>query len=152
MILFELKCTSDHRFEVWFRDGAAYEAQAAAGDIACPQCGDTRVGKAPMAPRIAKGRKEEPAAAKAVAPASAPDEKALALQAEVLRQLGEVRRTVEENCDYVGDRFAEEARRIHYGETDPRGIYGEASPGEVAELKEEGVAIHRIPWLPRTNS
>ena len=152
MILFELRCASDHRFDVWFRDGAAYDAQAAAGTIACPACGDTRVGKAPMAPRISKGagkgRKEE-----AAEPAKAEGtDKAAALQAEVLRHLGELRRAVEENCDYVGDRFAEEARRIHYGETDPRGIYGEASPGDVADLKEEGVTIHRIPWLPRTNS
>lgn len=148
MILFELKCASDHRFEAWFRDGAAYDAQAAAGTIACPLCGDTHVGKAPMAPRIAKGRKESGKPAK---PAGS-DEAAVALQAEVLQQLGELRRAVEEGCDYVGERFAEEARRIHYGETDARGIYGEASAGDVAELKEEGVAIHRIPWLPRTNS
>ena len=149
MILFELKCASDHRFEAWFRDGAAYEAQTAARTIACPQCGDTHVGKAPMAPRIAKSRKDAGEPAKA---AVNPDEKAVALQAEVLQQLGELRRAVEGNCDYVGDRFAEEARRIHYGETDPRGIYGEASAGDVAELKEEGVTIHRIPWLPRTDS
>lgn len=149
MILFELKCTSDHRFEVWFRDGAAYEAQAAARTIACPHCGDTHVGKAPMAPRIAKRRKDPAEAAKA---AVKTDEKTMALQAEALQRLGELRRAVEDNCDYVGDRFAEEARRIHYGETDPRGIYGEASAGDVAELKDEGVTIHRIPWLPRTNS
>jgi len=154
MILFELKCASDHRFEAWFRDGAAYDAQAAAGTISCPLCGDTKVGKAPMAPRIAKRLRDpaEPAKAVAPTPVGAADDKAAALQAEVLRQLGELKRAVEENCDYVGDRFAEEARRIHYGETDPRGIYGEASDGEVAELKEEGVTIHRIPWLPRTNS
>jgi hypothetical protein len=72
--------------------------------------------------------------------------------AEVMRQLTEVRRSVEKNCDYVGDRFAEEARRIHYGETDPRGIYGEASDEEVSELHEEGVTFHRIPWIPRTDS
>ncbi|WP_448190238.1 DUF1178 family protein [Azospirillum sp. sgz301742] len=157
MILFELKCASDHRFEVWFRNGAAYEAQAAAGAIACPLCGDTHVGKAPMAPRISKGRKDAGESAKAsvnttINTGVKTDKKAMALQAEVLRQLGEMRRAVEDNCDYVGERFAEEARRIHYGETDARGIYGEASPGDVAELKEEGVAIHRIPWLPRTDS
>ena len=72
--------------------------------------------------------------------------------AEVMRQLTEVRRSVEKNCDYVGDRFAEEARRIHYGESDPRSIYGEASDEEVAELNEEGVTFHRIPWIPRTDS
>jgi len=152
MILFELKCASDHRFEAWFRDGAAYDAQAAAGTIACPLCGDTQVGKAPMAPRIAKRRGEPAEPAKAAPAPEGGNEKAVALQAEALRQLGELRRAVEENCDYVGERFAEEARRIHYGETDPRGIYGEASDKDVAELKEEGVTIHRIPWLPRTNS
>ncbi|PWC53431.1 DUF1178 family protein [Azospirillum sp. TSO22-1] len=152
MILFELKCASDHRFEAWFRDGAAYDAQAAAGTIACPLCGDTQVGKAPMAPRIAKRRGEPAEPAKVVPAPEGGNEKAVALQSEVLQQLGELRRAVEENCDYVGDRFAEEARRIHYGETDPRGIYGEASAKDVAELKDEGVTIHRIPWLPRTNS
>lgn len=161
MILFELKCASEHHFEAWFRDGAAYEAQAAAGTITCPLCGDTRIGKAPMAPRIARhraGRAEAPegnATTPAPVPAPTPggaDERAAAVQGEVARHLGNLRRAVEENCDYVGDRFAEEARRIHYGETDPRGIYGEASADDVAELKEEGVTIHRIPWLPRTNS
>ena len=143
MILFELKCASDHRFEAWFRDGAAYDTQAAAGTITCPVCGDGKVAKAPMAPRIGKTRGGDKA--------DTPEQMKRA-QAEVLKQLAEMRRKVEENCDYVGDRFAEEARRIHYGETDPRGIYGEASDGDVAELKEEGVTIHRIPWLPRTNS
>lgn len=155
MILFELKCTADHRFEAWFRDGAAYDAQAAAGTIACPVCGDTGVTKAPMAPRIVKSRsrpapeKSEPGAPQGGGGTEkAPQD----VQGEVMRQLAELRRAVETNCDYVGDRFAEEARRIHYGETDPRGIYGEATPGDVAELKEEGVTIRRIPWLPRTNS
>lgn len=193
MILFALKCSADHRFEAWFRNGAAYEEQAAGHQIACPVCGDTGVAKAPMAPRIAKGvakaadhaRLQEkaaqpagsaPAALPAPAsrlPASAPsplptpaptpadvvaalppslNEAQREAVAEVMRQLVEVRRTVEKNCDYVGDRFAEEARRIHYGETDPRGIYGEASADEVEELHEEGVTFHRIPWLPRTDS
>lgn len=181
MILFVLKCTADHRFEAWFRNGDAYEAQAAAHSIACPVCGDTRIAKAPMAPRISKGigkgrpRDEAPApeeaAARAVMPAPAQaaapgpaatptatpmatpmDEARQRFAAEMMRQLTEMRRAVEENCDYVGDRFAEEARRIHYGETDPRGIYGEASAKDVEELREEGVAFHRIPWLPRTNS
>ncbi len=188
MILFALKCSSDHRFEGWFRNGSAYEEQAAARIIACPVCGDSAITKAPMAPRIAKGVARAVDRAKATAesqqadsppqptpPAPAPTPPALpALPAnpadvvaslpptvsdrqreavaEVMRQLAEVRRTVESNCDYVGDRFAEEARRIHYGETDPRGIYGEASAEEVEELNEEGVTFHRIPWLPRTDS
>lgn len=195
MILFALRCSADHRFEAWFRNGAAYDEQAAAHQIACPICGDTVVGKAPMAPRIAKGvaraadrardqaeaiaANAPPSAAPAApsnavpAPLSAPIPAPVPLPsaadmvaalppslndaqreavAEVMRQLTEVRRSVEKNCDYVGDRFAEEARRIHYGETDPRGIYGEASDDEVAELHEEGVTFHRIPWIPRTDS
>ncbi|MBK4719377.1 DUF1178 family protein [Azospirillum sp. YIM DDC1] len=174
MILFVLKCTADHRFEAWFRNGDAYETQAAARAIACPVCGDTHIAKAPMAPRIAKGGRPKddapresgapeavPAAdggatAPAAPPASAtspvPEEMRERLAAEVMRQLADIRRTVEGNCDYVGDRFAEEARRIHYGETDPRGIYGEATDKEAEELKEEGVTFGRIPWLPRTNS
>lgn len=199
MILFALRCSADHQFEAWFRNGAAYDEQAAAHQIACPICGDTVVGKAPMAPRIAKGvaraadRAREQAEAVAAnappspqpsaAPAASPNAVPAALPApipapvplptaadvvaalppslndaqreavaEVMRQLTEVRRSVEKNCDYVGDRFAEEARRIHYGESDPRGIYGEASDEEVAELNEEGVTFHRIPWIPRTDS
>lgn len=185
MILFELKCPSDHRFEAWFRNGAAYQEQAAAHQIACPVCGDSRIAKAPMAPRISKGLgrggKEEAAAAEpAPVPASQPapppvlqpmaqlpalpdaatvaslpvpvTEAQRQAFGEVMRQLGELRKAVEQNCDYVGGNFAEEARRIHYGETDPRGIYGEASAEEVEELRDEGVAFHRIPWLPRTDS
>ena len=174
MILFVLKCTADHRFEAWFRNGDAYETQAAARSIACPVCGDTHISKAPMAPSIAKRRGKEAApvpeaaagpetatqaATQAMVPASAGagqppagDEARQRFAAELMRQLTEMRRTVEENCDYVGDRFAEEARRIHYGEADPRGIYGEASAKEVEELQDEGVTFHRIPWLPRTNS
>ena len=175
MILFVLKCTTDHRFEAWFRNGDAYETQAAARAIACPVCGDTHITKAPMAPRIAKGGRSRddgprdgdaqeaaPAAPSGGAPAPAappvpavpslPPEVRERFAAEVMRQLTEIRRTVERNCDYVGDRFAEEARRIHYGETDPRGIYGEASAKEAEELEEEGVTFGRIPWLPRTNS
>ncbi|PWC82332.1 hypothetical protein TSH100_24280 [Azospirillum sp. TSH100] len=193
MILFALRCSADHQFEAWFRNGATYDEQAAAHQIACPICGDTVVGKAPMAPRIAKGvakaadRAREQAEAVAAnvpalpaapasavpttlpvpIPAPAPLPNAVDVVAalppslndaqreavaEVMRQLTEVRRSVEKNCDYVGDRFAEEARRIHYGETDPRGIYGEASDEEVAELNEEGVTFHRIPWIPRTDS
>jgi hypothetical protein len=195
MILFALRCSADHQFETWFRNGAAYDEQAAAHQIACPICGDTVVGKAPMAPRIAKGvaraadraREQAEAVAANAPPSAAPAAPANAVPAalpapipapvplpnaadvvaalppslndaqreavaEVMRQLTEVRRSVEKNCDYVGDRFAEEARRIHYGESDPRGIYGEASDEEVAELNDEGVTFHRIPWIPRTDS
>ncbi len=139
MIKFELRCAEGHGFEAWFRNGDAYDAQSAAGEIACPLCGDARVAKAPMAPRIGKhgGRDLEAEGAK---------------RAAVLQALSEIRKKVEENCDYVGERFAEEARRIHYGEVETRGIYGEASDEEAQELAEEGIDFSRVPWLPRTSS
>jgi hypothetical protein len=128
-------------FEAWFRNSGAYDAQAAAREIACPICGDIRIAKAPMAPRIGKSRQEVEKT-----------ETAAQRRAEVMRDLVELRRKVEENCDYVGDRFAEEARRIHYGEVEERGIYGEATEAETTELKEEGIEVGRIPWVPTTNS
>lgn len=133
MILFTLKCHSDHTFEAWFKDGATYERQARAGTIACPQCGDSRVEKAPMAPRLAKS-----------APASD--------AAELRRALQLLRKHVETHCDHVGDRFAEEARKIHYGESPARGIYGEASAEEARQLADEGVAFGRIPWVPTSDA
>lgn len=138
MILFNLKCAKNHEFEAWFRDGDAFDAQAAAKKISCPLCGSRKVAKAPMAPRIAKrgGKKSELA------------EK----QAAILQELKELRKKVEANFDYVGDRFAEEARRIHYGEVDARGIYGETSDEEARALNEEGIEFVRIPWLPRHDS
>jgi hypothetical protein len=141
MILFDLKCGEGHVFEAWFRNSGAYEAQAAASEIACPICGDIRIAKAPMAPRIGKSRQEVEKT-----------ETATLRRAEVMRELVELRRKVEEKCDYVGDRFAEEARRIHYGEIEKRDIYGEATETETTELKEEGIVVERIPWVPTTNS
>ncbi len=139
MILFELRCGKGHGFEAWFRNGDAFEAQAAEREIACPLCGDTEVQKAPMAPRIGKQR--------------GGDEEALRQQAgEVMKQLVELRQKIEANCDYVGDHFAEEARRIHYGETERRAIYGEATAQEAGELAEEGIDFARVPWVQRTNS
>src|SRR5829696_2160418 len=131
MILFTLRCTSGHEFEAWFRDGDGFEAQQKASEIACPDCGDTQVEKALMAPNIARSRKNSP-------PNS---------PAQMRAALVELRRQVETNCDYVGERFAEEARKIHYGEADPHAIYGEATTEESRELTEEGIAFGRIPWV-----
>lgn len=133
MILFTLRCAQDHEFDGWFRDGEGFEAQHAAGEIACPHCGDTSVHKAVMAPRL--GRSREGAMP------------AMAL-AHMRQALIEMRRQIETNCDYVGTRFAEEARRIHYGETDPHSIYGEASDAELRELVDEGISFGQIPWIP----
>jgi hypothetical protein len=131
MILFALRCAADHEFEGWFRDGATFDKQSAAGKITCPHCGDNGVTKAPMAPRVARSRKAQ----------------AEPSPAQLRKALQELRRHVETNCDYVGERFAEEARRIHYGEADPHGIYGEASLDESRALAEEGIEFGRIPWV-----
>lgn len=156
MILFNLRCAEGHGFEAWFRNGDTYERQAKAGSIACPVCGSHAVEKALMAPRIAKGRRRGEDAPKqemvqagpAPVPAAAPASPEMAKAAELLRALREVRRLVETNCDYVGDRFAEEARRIHYGEVEKHNIYGESSEEEARALAEEGIEFGRIPWVP----
>ncbi len=133
MIVYDLRCRKGHGFEAWFRDSAAYDAQASAGKVTCPTCGSRRVEKAPMAPRVAKGGRKDAAAA-------------------VLHAARELQRKVEENCDYVGPDFAEEARKIHYGETDARGIYGETSDDEAKSLRDEGVEFNRVIWPVRHDS
>ena len=136
MILFTLRCANGHEFEGWFRDGDGFEAQQKAGEISCPGCGDTSVEKAVMAPRLARSRQSS-------LPMS---------PAQFRTALVEMRRQIETNCDYVGNRFAEEARRIHYGEIDPHSIYGEASEDESRELADEGITFGRIPWVSPTDS
>lgn len=145
MILYELKCSSDHAFEAWFRDSATYEQQAADGDVACPYCGDTTVRKAPMAPNIASSKGED------VTPAEPGENRARQVAEQILEAVDRLRRHVEDECDYVGNQFAEEARRIHYGESDDRGIYGEASEDEVKDLDDEGVQFYRLPTGIRKN-
>jgi hypothetical protein len=136
MILFSLRCASGHEFEAWFRDSGGFEAQQTAGEIPCPECGDTKVEKALMAPNIARSGRRPPALS----------------PAQMRAALVELRRQVETNCDYVGERFAEEARRIHYHEVDSRGIYGEATAEESKELADEGISFGRIPWVPTTDA
>ncbi len=157
MILFDLKCRKDHVFEAWFPDSASFAEQVAGGKVLCPVCGSKKVTKALMAPNVVAKKGREPAAAPAL-PAEAggkTSEMALAdaEQAGQLRRLlRQLRDHVEQNCDYVGGAFAEEARKIHYGETDPRGIYGETSDDEAEALADEGIEVARVPWLPRENS
>jgi hypothetical protein len=136
MILFTLRCAAGHEFEGWFPDGDSFEAQQKAGEIACPDCGDSKVEKALMAPNIGRSHKKS----QPISPA------------QMRVALSELRRQVETNCDYVGERFAEEARKIHYGEVDPRGIYGEATSEESRELADEGISFGRIPWVPTTDA
>jgi hypothetical protein len=145
MILYTLRCDKDHRFEAWFREGATFEAQAERRQVLCPTCGSQEVEKAIMAPRLGKAAAEE----------ETPTQKTVQLDpkaAELRQTLVKLRRHVEENCDNVGPRFAEEARKIHYGEVDPRGIYGETTDDEAKDLKEEGVDVARIPWISTSDA
>ena len=136
MIVFTVRCAGNHEFEAWFRDSDGFEAQREAKEIVCPHCGDTEIEKALMAPRVGRSK------------AGLPDLSPAQMRAALM----EIRRQVESNCDYVGPRFAEEARRIHYGETDPHGIYGEASPKDASEMAEEGIKFNRIPWVEPTDA
>jgi hypothetical protein len=142
MILFDLKCPKNHVFEAWFRDSKAFDAQAKSHKIVCPVCGSKRVTKAPMAPRLSMGRAAAP-------PPAPPAGQKVAMVDPRTKVLQELRQFVESNCDYVGPKFAEEARKIHYGEVEKRGIYGEATPDEAKELADEDIEVHAIPWPDR---
>ena len=153
MIRYSLRCTKDHEFEAWFRSSADYDKQAADNGVPCPICGDHRIVKAPMAPSIGRAGKDKgaPAPAPAAAPAGPEEKVQLAAdprQRALIQAMRELRKKIVEGADYVGDKFAEEARRIHFGETDPRGIYGEASVDEVRGLLEDGVEVMPLPEFP----
>ncbi len=139
MILFELSCSGGHQFEAWFNSSASFDEQSASGAIECPFCGDQHVNKAPMAPNLSKGADK----------ANAAETRAREVARQILKAVDKLRGDVEENCDYVGGEFAEEARRIHYGETEGRNIYGEATDEDVSELDEEGIVFSRIPFPSR---
>ena len=153
MIHYQLRCKGDHAFDGWFRDSAAFDAQAKAGLLSCPACGASEVRRALMAPVIGKKR-AAPAQVEPAAPAPAPEPTAVAagqLPDGVRAMLQRMRAEVEKRCDYVGPNFADEARRIHNGETETRGIYGEATPEEAERLADDGIEVARIPWVPRAD-
>ncbi len=141
MITYQLRCDKEHEFEGWFADSSSCDSQLDGHAVECPYCGSVKVSKSIMAPRIAKG-----ASRKSVSVSPAKE------AAQLKQALRELRDQVEQNCDYVGDQFAEEARKIHYGEADSRGIYGESSEKEATELADEGIEVSRIPWLPRDDA
>lgn len=155
MIHYQLQCEQAHGFDGWFRDSAAFDAQAARGLVECPVCGSGKVSRALMAPAVARGRELVPMAPPQV-PAAPPAGAPVAVGGDRLPDhlralLQRLRAEVEKHCDYVGPDFAEEARRIHYGESEQRGIYGEATAEEAEALAEEGIEVGRIPWLPRAD-
>lgn len=139
MIRYTLVCGNDHEFEGWFRSAAAYEAEEAAGRLECPLCGDRRIRRAPMAPAVHSGNGGEPSDRRE-------------RLARMLKALRELQRYVERNFEDVGERFPEEARKIHYGEAEPRGIRGVARGEEVRELLEEGIEVLPLPRLPEPDA
>jgi hypothetical protein len=158
MILFTLKCGSNHEFEGWFRDNVAYDRQQRRGLIACPECGSTAVEKAPMAPRLGRshqGRSESPPPepqSEAPVPVTQAGDDAPPTPAQVRRALQILRRHIERNCEDVGTGFAAEARRIHKGEAKTRGIYGAATQAETKALLEDGIEVASIPWVPSSDA
>ena len=162
MIRYALNCEHGHAFESWFQNSTAYDKQAKRNLVTCPICGSGKIEKAIMAPRLARSDTAEPmtlppptpAPASAPAPTSAPApaKQPVAIMSpherELRKKLKELREHVTRNADYVGPRFPEQARKIHYGEIEHRSIYGEASPEEAKELHEEGIEFHPLPVLP----
>ena len=156
MIRYTLYCENGHGFDAWFSGSADFDKQAAAGLVSCAVCGSSVVQKAIMAPAVS-GTKAQgtvatddgpPDAGAADTDAPAPVAAAPSMPEPVREALRTLRKHVEANADYVGRDFPEEARKIHYGEADARGIYGEASRSETEELKDEGIEVHPLPVLP----
>ncbi len=157
MIRYRMICAEGHDFDAWFRSAEDCDTQVARGLVTCGTCGSHEVKKALMAPQVRTSKKaaaptvshdvsdlEEAPSAEAPMPVAAmpPD------KAKLVSAMRELRKKVTENADYVGPRFPEEARKIHFGETEARGIYGEASPDDVKALTEDGVDILPLPVLP----
>ena len=154
MIRYALACNKAHAFESWFPSSEAFDAQRAQGLLTCPVCGSGEVEKQIMAPSVARTGKapagSTDAPAQPVAEAAPPQPVALLSEPEQAfrAMLKAVREHVTQNADYVGSGFAEEARKIHYGEIEHRPIYGEANPAETKALLEEGIEVHPLPIVP----
>ncbi len=144
MIVFNLQCGDGHGFEAWFKDAKSYDSQRRGRKVACPVCGDTKVDKVPTPIRIAKGASRGRGAA--------PMDGAKGRSAQFMQALDQLHKHVVENCDYVGDRFADEARKIHEGDAEERGIYGEATKEEAKELSDEGVPFAASPKRRRKDA
>ena len=159
MIRYALVCDREHSFESWFQNSAAFDKQVKRGLVICPVCNSAKVSKALMAPRLSGAKKRgqtappEAPAPTTEAPAAVPATPApVAMMSpqerEFRAKLRELREHIVKNADNVGQKFPEEARKMHYGEAEPRSIYGEASPEQAKELHEEGIEFHALPVLP----
>jgi hypothetical protein len=156
MIKYALACERRHTFESWFADSATYDKQAKRGLVTCPVCGSPKVEKAIMAPALSRAVKRRgsraPAAEAPVVDAPADARTPVAMvspqERELRGKLKELRDHLTQNSDYVGQKFPEQARKMHYGEIEHRSIYGEASPDDAKALAEEGIEFHPLPVLP----
>jgi hypothetical protein len=152
MIRYNLRCDRGHAFESWFQSSSAYESQEKRELVSCPACGSVKVERAIMAPQIVSKKVRDsaapsPAAATEVAaPTSTP--LMMAQERELRAKLKELRDHIVKNADNVGERFPNEARKMHYGDIEHRPIYGEASPEEARSLIDEGVEVSPLPVLP----
>ncbi len=150
MIKFSLNCENDHFFEGWFSSGNDYETQLSRGLVACPVCNSQKIEKSLMTPSIASGKDSVTASSDKMPadPVSPTISKVPEQFARITRQMKALRDYVKENSDNVGRNFTSEARKIHYGEAEKRGIYGQAEPDDIKELIEEGVEIMPLPEFP----
>jgi hypothetical protein len=164
MIRYALYCEHDHPFEAWFGSSSDYDVQAARGLVECPMCLSTTVRKQVMAPAISTSRRRSQPEQDAMAPAKSAKSDGVAgqevaspeaqaqMRSVMMEALSHVRRHVEDTFDYVGDSFAKEARDIHEGRSEQRGIYGEASPKEVQALLNDGITVAPLPMAPVAKS
>ena len=160
MILYTLACDNGHTFDSWFANSAAYDKQVKGSLVTCPVCNSAKVEKARMAPRLSGTKKRAPVpipatdapAAAASTPAASATPAPVAMvspqERELRAKLKELREHLTKNADYVGQKFPEEARKMHYGEIEHRSIYGEASSDQAKELHDEGIEFHPLPVLP----
>jgi len=165
MIHYTVRCSHDHEFDGWYKDSAAFDRLAKRGLVECPSCGDTKVQRALMAPAVATREALPVPLPKPPAPPTSdasghppgpPSAAPMAMTGgpipdQMRAMLQRVRAEVEKHCDYVGPEFADEARKIHRGESDKRGIYGETTPEQAEALSDEGIEFSRIPWVPRAD-
>jgi len=160
MIHYQLRCSQQHEFDGWFQSSTVFEKQAKAGFVECPLCGDVKVTRALMAPAVSTRDAAPPVppehapapkpAPPASVPAPAPGTAVSGpMPAHIRAMLQRMRAEVEKHCDYVGPTFADEARKMHRGESEHRGIYGETTPAEAEALADEGIEVARMPWVPR---
>jgi hypothetical protein len=138
VIVYRLICSSGHEFDGWFRDSNTFDAQSTKGTLECPVCGDKKLSKAIMAPALKKRTESVPAQS----PMAPPDSQ------KIQQFMAGYRKFIQDNAEYVGPKFPEEARKIHYGEAEERHIYGESSLKEARELIEEGIEVAPVPPDP----